>query len=654
MGLYLHDIPLGEAKKLLENAIETAGLWKTLESEIISLDENAVGRVLSASIHARISSPSYNSSAMDGFAIKASESIGAKPTRPITLKNGVNARYVDTGDPIPDGYDSVVPLEEIGPINEDGSISRDVRSPFSICIRASVVPWKNVRSLGEDIVETQLIYPRGYVLRPVDLGVIAAAGYSSIEVARKPKIAIIPTGSELIPLGEKPKSGEILETNSLVLAAKIREWGADAFRFEIVPDDYEAIRKNVIKASEEVDLILLNAGSSAGSEDYSARVIGSVGSLLVHGVAVRPGHPVIIGIIKFGKRSIPIIGVPGFPVSAILTIDIFVEEIIAKWLGRFPKEVEKLDAKITQKITSPSGDDDFVRVVLAKIGSEYLASPLSRGAGVISSLSKADGLLVIPTGIQGMEAGERVQISLLRPKSEIEETILFIGSHDLILDELAEFLYDKKRRFISVNVGSIGGLIALNRGESHLAGSHLLDPETGVYNLKYVRKYITNYSVRIISLAVREQGLLVRKKNPKNIRNLMDLLREDVRFINRQRGAGTRILLDYNLAINNILPEKINGYNQDEYTHLGIASAIISGRADCGLGIAAASIAYNLDFIPLFKERYDLVINKNFAESGLLKPLYDVLEDSRFRKYISGMKGYDTELMGKIVMDTSI
>jgi putative molybdopterin biosynthesis protein len=653
MPLYLNDIPLSDAKKIIEQALIEAGLWKVLGHEIIPLNEQSVGRVLANSIHAKISSPSYNSSAMDGFAVRSFETNGAKPAYPLILKCGEKAKYVDTGDPIPDGFDSIIQIEDIEPLDEIGKNSSNPRSPYSIRIRASVVPWNNIRSLGEDIILTQLLYSRGYLLRPVDLSVIAAAGYSKIEVTRKPKVVIIPTGSELVQVGEIPRIGEILETNSLALAGKINEWGAESTRSKIIKDDFDSIYESVMKASEEFDLILLNAGSSAGSEDYSSRVIETAGKLLVHGIAVRPGHPVIIGMIKNSKRVIPIMGLPGYPVSAILTLDILVEKILAKWLGRPPFEAEILNAEITKKITSPSGDDDFVRVVVAKMEDKYLATPLPRGAGVISSLSKADGILLIPSGIQGLEANEIVNISLLKTKGEIDQTILFIGSHDLIIDELARFLAEKERRLISINVGSIGGLISLNREESHLAGSHLLDPETGEYNLSYISKYITNIPVKIISLAMREQGLLVKKNNPKKIKSFDDLTRNDVMFINRQRGAGTRILLDYNLSVKKILPEKINGYNQEEYTHFGIAAAVISGRADCGLGIAAASLAFDLDFVPLFNERYDLIINQNFADSDLLNPIYKVLDNPEFRKYISEMKGYNIETMGKVIEQNS-
>lgn len=649
MSLYLDDIPLNKARKILENALIESGLWQVLGVETIPLNENAVGRILAKPIHARISSPGYNSSAMDGFAIRSAETVGANSTNPVTIICSEKAKYVDTGDPIPYQFDTVIPIEDVESLDKSGNLSSNTRSPYAIRFRSSVVPWKNIRALGEDILLTQFLYPQGYSLKSVDLGVIAAAGYSTIEVARKPRVLIIPTGTELVPVGQLPQIGEIIEFNSLVLAGKINGWGAESTRSNIVKDDFDLIYQKVLNASSESDLILLNAGSSAGSEDYSSTVIQKAGTLLVHGIAVRPGHPVAIGLIKNGNRYVPIIGVPGFPVSAILTLDILVEGLIAKWLGRPPFEPENLNASITHKMTSPAGDDDFVRAVIAKIDDKYLATPLSRGAGVISSLSKADGYFVIPSGVQGLEAGENIQIMLTKSRREIDQTILFIGSHDLIIDELAQYLTEKNRRLISINVGSIGGLISLNRKESHIAGSHLLDPDTGEYNIIYIKKYIPKFPVRIISLAMREQGLLVKKKNPKRIMTLKDLIRDDVVFINRQKGAGTRILLDFNLSINNIASENIKGYGQEEYTHLGVAAAIISGRADCGLGIAAASLAYDLDFIPLFNERYDLIINREIADSELMDPLYKVLVDPVFRKYIAGLKGYDISEMGNII-----
>ncbi len=673
MSVYLHDIPLSQAQGRLRETLQDADLWRVLGSESILLDENALGRVTAEPIWAEISSPHYHASAMDGFALRANSTNGAMPSAPATLFIGPEAQYVDTGDPLPDWANAVIPIENVESLDENDQITKDIRAPKSIRIRAAVPPWSHVRPLGEDIVATQLVLPAGHILRPADLGAIAASGHQNAHVTRKPKVAILPTGSELVPIGSKLKSGDILEYNSLVMAAQIKSMGGEPTRYPITKDNFDLICERVQEAAQTHDLVLLNAGSSAGAEDFSAKVVEKLGRLLVHGVAVRPGHPVILGVItrsriaatkqspqKLGIASekitprndvTPIIGVPGYPVSAALTVEIFVEPIIAKWLGRRPNELPTETATLTRKLVSPAGDDDYIRVAVGKVGDKLLAAPLSRGAGVITSLVQADGLALIPSGVQGMDAGEQVKVHLYRSKAEIEKTIFCIGSHDMTLDLLAQFLAEHDRRLASANVGSQGGLIALRRGEAHLAGSHLLDPATGEYNISYIRQYMPNIPVKVVALVGRDQGLIVKKGNPKGVKTLSDLSKPQVQFMNRQRGAGTRVLLDYHLNAISMSTDSILGYTQEEYTHLGVASAIASGRADCGLGIAAAAQALDLDFIPLFQERYDLVIPKEYAENDLLTPLLGLLADSTFRNSVSRLMGYDVSVMGTIVLE---
>lgn len=657
MSVYLHDIPLLEAKAHFDEALRKANLDGVLSNEIIPLDEYSLGRILAGPIWAIKSSPHYHASAMDGFAIRAETTFGALPTSPLSLSLEEQAKYVDTGDALPPWANAVIPIENVESIDIDGNIATDERKPAQIRIRSAVVPWSHVRPLGEDIVATQLVLPAGHELKPYDLGAVAASGHVSVLVAKKPRIGIIPTGTELVPMGAELRPGDILEYNSLVMAAQVRAMGAEPVRFEIVPDDFELICERVAAAAKTCDLILLNAGSSAGSEDFSSRVVEKLGELLVHGVAVRPGHPVILGILTIPTnepdqgRQVPIIGVPGYPVSAALTVDIFVKPLIAKWLGRHTATLTRLPAFLTRKIVSPPGDDDYVRVVVGQVGEKMLAAPLSRGAGVISSLVRADGLVIIPRGIQGLEAGERVQVELMRSREEIDQTIFCIGSHDVILDLLAQFLSQKERRLVSSNVGSQGGLVALRREEAHLAGSHLLDPETGEYNLRYIREYLPGLRVQVMGFVHREQGLMVKPGNPKEIKSLQDLTREDVTFINRQRGAGTRVLLDYHLKLLGINTTRVKGYDDEEYTHLGVAAAVSSGRADCGMGIPAAAQALELDFVPLFNERYDLIIPSHFAETELLRPLYDIITTQEFKRAVNRLPGYDTQIMGKLITE---
>ena len=651
--IYLQDTPLEQAQERFISALEDSGLWKTLGVEQIPLDENAIGRVLAETIWAKISSPHYHASAMDGFSVKAFETHGASETAPISLDYSSQTEYLDTGDPLPAWADAVIPIENVESLSVQGTTADDPRHPDLIRIRASVSPWSHVREMGEDMVATQLVLPDGHQMRPVDLGAAAGCGYDRLDVARKPKVAIIPTGTELVYPGDPLKEGDIIEYNSIVLAAQVNDWGGEGTRFENIPDDFKKIKTQVIQAAADYDLILLIAGSSAGSEDYSSGIVEETGQLLIHGIAVRPGHPVILGLVNSDGRTTPIIGVPGYPVSAALTADIFVEPLLGKWLGRPPIRPQTIQAEISRKVNSRGGDDEYLRVAVGFIGDRAIAAPLSRGSGVITSLVRADGLVIIPRGIQGLQAREKVSVQLYRSVEELRNTIFVIGSHDLTLDLLSQFLSPFQRRLASVNVGSLGGIMALQKGETHLAGSHLLHPESGEYNLPYIREHLPGMALRVVTLVGRTQGLFISKGNPKEIQSLEDLIRDDISFTNRQRGSGTRLLLDYHLGELGIQVEKISGYDHESFTHLSAAAVVASGRADCTLGIEAASYALDLDFLPLFTERYDLLIPEEYASGELLKPLFDLLDNPRFKDAVAERPGYDVSKMGQVVADLS-
>jgi putative molybdopterin biosynthesis protein len=650
MTIYLHDIPLPQARSILEEALQANGKGGLLGIEEIVLDEQALGRVIAKPVWANISSPHYHASAMDGYAVRSENTVSAAPASPTDLAIGSQARYVNTGDVLPPDADAIIPVENVELVHESPTTDFQQTTPTAIRIRAAVTPWSHVRPMGEDIIATQLVLPAGHTLRPVDLAAIAASGHASINVARKPRVAILPTGSELVPIGKPIKAGDIIEYNSVALAAQAIGWGAVAKRYPITKDDFDLLCQQVEEARREHDLVLLNAGSSAGSEDFSSKVVEKLGDLLVHGVAVRPGHPVILGMLGKKPHQIPIIGVPGYPVSAILTGEIFIEPLISRWLGRPTSTPLTITARLTRKVTSPAGDDDYMRLAVGRVGGQVLASPLSRGAGVITSLVRADGITVLPRGTQGLPAGSEVTVNLYRRLDEIEHTIFAIGSHDITIDILAQYLAAKNRRLTSSNVGSLGGLVALSRGEAHLAGSHLLDPDSGEYNLKYVHQVLPDIPVKIVVLVGRQQGLMVARGNPKNIQSLKDLARDAVSYVNRQSGAGTRVLLDYHLKLLGISPMMIKGYTQEEFTHLAVAAAIASGRADCGLGIAAAAQALDLDFIPLYQERYDLIIPQRYYEDVLLQPLRELLSNEEFKRTVASLAGYTVDQMGQEIL----
>lgn len=654
MPIYLSDIPLPEAQARLQAALQQAGLWRVLGSEEIPLDEQALGRVLSAPVWARISAPQHHAAAMDGFALRAAATHAALPSRPLRLEVGEGVVYVDTGDPLPEWADAVVPVELAEALDEQGKPADAPRAAAAIRLREALPPWTHIRPVGEDVVATELVLPAGTVLRAVDLGAAAAAGHSVLRVAIRPKVAVLPTGSELVPVGQPVERGRLIEYNSIMLAAQVREWGGAPQRYPITPDSLPALRAVLRTAAETADLILLNAGSSAGSEDYSARVIAELGEVLVHGVAVRPGHPVILGMLQQNARVVPVIGVPGYPVSAALTGEIFVEPLLARWLGRALAQPLEIEAALTRKITSPAGDDDYVRVVVGRVGARLLAAPLARGAGMITSLARADGVVILPRGVQGAPAGAPVRVRLYRSPAQIDNTIFMIGSHDMTLDLLAQYLAQRGRRLVSANAGSQGGLLALRRAEAHLAGAHLLDPLTGQYNRTALQQYLPDTPVQLTAWVGRVQGLLVAPGNPLRIHDLRDLARPEVHFINRQRGAGTRVLLDHHLQRLGIAAAQVNGYENEVYTHMAVAAAVASGRASCGLGVMAAARALDLDFVPLFSEQYDLVMPCQHLSGGvsgnLLAPLLDLMNDHVFRAAVQALPGYEVARMGEVVV----
>ncbi|MFC1935158.1 molybdopterin biosynthesis protein [Chloroflexota bacterium] len=631
--VYLEDIPLEEARARLFDALEGAGFLRPLPAEKMPLEESA-GRVTAEPVWATVSSPFYHSAAMDGVAVRAEDTYGATKTSPKRLTIGEQACWVDTGNLLPPQFNAVIMVEDIQQVGQQG-----------IEILASVAPWQHVRPLGEDVVATELVLPENHLIRATDLGAMAGAGLTTVPIRRRPRVAIIPTGSELIPVGEPLEPGKIIESNSLVMARLVSECGGSPSRHPIVPDEFEAIHSAVKEALATHDIVLLNAGSSAGSRDYTARVVESLGELLVHGIAIRPGHPVILGMAE-GK---PVVGIPGYPVSCVLGMELLVKPVIQRLLGVADLPRLRIPAAMTRKVLSPMGQDEFLRVKLGKVGGRYVATPLTRGAGVMMSLVRADGIVRVARFSEGVNAGDVVEVELLRHPQEIDNTIVVIGSHDLTLDLLASELrrVNPQISLSSSNVGSLGGLLALQRGEAHLAGSHLLDEETGEYNVSYIRRVLADRKVALVNLVYRQQGLLVARGNPHGITGLKDLLRKDMSYINRQRGSGTRVLLDYELRRLGISTDDIKGYQREEFTHTGVAAAVASGTADVGLGILAAARALGLDFVPLLKERYDLVVPAEQYNSPLMQPLLETIRSPDFRAKVEQLGGYDTSEMGR-------
>ena len=651
---FIHDRPAAEALVAWEDACAAAGCTERLDTMRAPLDD-AVGRVTAEPVWAQTSSPPFDAAAMDGIAVRAADTVGASETSPVRL-DAAAFEVVDTGDPIPGDFDAVVMREDVHTVGDE------------VEVRAAAAPYQHVRSIGEDVSAAELLLPAGHRLRPVDVAAAGAAGATEIVVRRRPLVAVIPTGDEIRPVGSELGVGELPDTNSLMIAAQAEAVGAEVRRHEVVPDVPDQIAAAVRDAATEADLVVVIAGSSAGRDDHTAAVVAEVGTLAVHGVAVRPGHPVVLGVVESarsvatdagapatpvpvpsapgdGARATPVLGAPGYPVSASLTFDIFAAPLLARLQGAPPPESPVATARLARKLASTMGMDDWVRVRLGRVGGQLVATPLPRGAGVLTSLVRADGLLVVPAELEGHHAGEQVSVRLLRGVGEIERTIVATGSHDLVLDLAASALRERDPRLTlaSSNVGSLGGLTALRDGLCHVAGSHLLDPETGGYTLPYVDRLLTGREVSVVRLVHREQGLIVAPGNPTGTTSIEDVADRGLRYVNRQRGAGTRVLFDHELAQRSISPDAIVGYEREEHTHLAVAAAVAAGRADCGLGVLAAARAFGLGFVPVAHEPYDLV----FDPDPILDPLWTLLESESFRRAVTDLGGYDTTEMGR-------
>lgn len=629
---------LSEAKERLFNKFKEK-VSIPIESEQISV-KNALDRVTSEAVFAKFSSPYFHSSAMDGYAVRAKDTFSATEREPVRLKIGKDAHWIETGDPLPDGFDAVIPIEEV-----------NIKESF-IEIYSSVPPYNDVRPIGEDIVATELIIPESHIVRPADIGAMLASGITEIRVRRKPIVGIIPTGSELVEaerINKKlPEPPELIEYNSAVLSGLVFKSGAQPRVYSIAKDEEKNIKEAILKALEDCDMVLLNAGSGYGKEDFTYKVLSELGEVIINGVSIKPGKPFIAGFI-YNK---PVLGIPGYPVSAFLCYELFIKPLIEFYLGISMTKEDKLKAILSRQISSNMGVDEFVRVKVGRVGEKYIVTPMGRGAGLLMSVVRADGYIIIPKGSEGFSQGSELTVHLWRSKEEIDNTIVCIGSHDNTLDVLYNFL--RKRyphvTLSSAHVGSMGGLVAIKKGEAHMAGTHLLDEITGQYNVPFIERLMPEKKVVLINLIYRIQGFIVRKGNPKNIKGFKDLVREDVIFINRQAGSGTRLLLDKHLKELGISPSSIKGYDKDEYTHMGVASAVLSGRADVGLGILSSAQALGLDFIPIAEERYDILIPEEFIELSIIQALLSIIkDDEEFRQAVIKLGGYDIRDMGKII-----
>ncbi|MGN0447353.1 MAG: molybdopterin biosynthesis protein [Acutalibacteraceae bacterium] len=617
---YLQNIPLEEAK---EKFFSLIGDSEIKTEEIFS--HESCDRVLAKAVYAKICSPHYNASAMDGIAVKARDTFGANENSPVILDEE-SYTVVDTGDALPEDTDAVIMVEDVTQIGSG-----------KVKIISSVHPWQNVRQVGEDICMGDMIAPTGTVITPSLCGAFLAGGVIKVEVIKKPLVGIIPTGDEIVPPTDNPKKGDIIEFNSAIFSSMVKQWKAQSKVYPIVKDKKDLLEAALKNAVSECDVVLVLAGSSAGRDDYTSDIISKLGTVAVHGIAIKPGKPAVLGKVD----AVPVIGLPGYPVSAIVVMNEIVKDIVELYGGLLKSERPTVKAVLGKRIVSSLKYREFVRVTLGKVGDNFVAVPLVRGAGVVTSFTKADGILTISQNSEGIEAGETVEVRLLKEKSEIENALIVTGSHDPLIDEIRDIMKKRGLSLSSSHVGSMGAVTAVKGGTAHLGGIHLLDTQTGEYNKSYVEKYFPEKSAKLVKGVGRIQGLMVKKGNPLGIKTFTDITKGV--YVNRQLGSGTRILCDYLILKYGMDKAEIDGYKNEEFTHTAVAALIASGNADCGLGIYSAAKMYDLDFIEISTEHYDFLVNEKTAESENVKVFFEILQSDELKNRLVNMGGYSFE-----------
>ncbi len=628
---YLRTLPPAEAvRKMLE-------FIKPIEDEEIFPVYECKDRITTRPVYARFSNPRFICSAMDGFAVAHELTSGADVTTPLDLARDAEAIPVNTGDPLPQGTDAVIMREDVE------------ESAGFITIRKAAYLWQNVRMVGEDVIEGDMLVPSNHKVSVLDIGILISGGITEIHVRRLPRILIIPTGKELIDIfnydpDDKMPGNGLVDFNSYTLSKMAEGIGYTAVRHTIT-SNYSELRELIEKSVDEFDVIAVNAGTSAGTEDYTESIINELGSLVFHGISMMPGKPTMLGMIR-GK---PIIGVPGYPVSAVVSFSTFLEPLFER-LSCSRRFERSIPCVLAYRIPSRIGVEEILRVNLTEKEGIYYAFPLPRGASVFSSMVKADALIRIPEKIEGLAEREEVRCTLLRDEEEIKGRMHIVGSHDLSLDILRDMMMRKHPPWdiISTHLGSLSGIVAFQKGISQLCTTHILDEEEGLYNIPVLKRYLPDRRWALIHIAKRQQGLLVAKNNPRGIRGVEDLVRHEVRFVNRQVGSGTRILLDSMLRRQGIEKKEINGYDKEESSHTAVGVLVKESIADVGVGIYAVARMFSLGFIPLAEEEYDLLVAREFMGDKRFELLAELLASVEFRDRLEADGGYDAKDRGKI------
>jgi putative molybdopterin biosynthesis protein len=479
-----------------------------------------------------------------------------------------------------------------------------------------------------------MVMPSAHRIRAHEIGALATYGITRLDVLAV-RVGLVPTGSELVPAGTRPAPGQVVESNTVMAKAMLEEAGATCTRYPFVEDKPEKIQTAIATACRENDIVIVSAGSSAGTKDYTADVIAELGEVLVHGVAIKPGKPVIIG--RIDKK--PVIGLPGYPLSALTVI----REIILPFLRNYGLIVPKpecIRAQITTAVAKEIGSDEFVLCTLGRVGNRWVVSPQSKGAGVQMSGVRANAYIQVPRASEGFDAGGDVDARLMVPASEAKNVLLITGSHDPVIDYLANLIRQQGITLLSTHVGSMGGILALKKDECHAAPTHLL-ADDGTYNTVYLQRFLPGSEIDLICVAGRQQGIVSRDGLA-----FKDLAGRP--FINRQRGSGTRMLLDYELKKAGIDPSSLPGYEREVTTHIAVALAVKSGEADAGMCVYSAAKALRLPFVPVAQERYELAIRRGHVEDPGIKALLEAIRSPEFKAILENLGGYTTRETGSV------
>ena len=632
----LEGVPLEEAQERWYNELEFRALGGPGPTEEVPVVE-ALGRVTSRAVVARRASPHYYAAAVDGLAVKSTITFGATPSTPVRVKLGADGTFVDTGSPLPQGMDTVVPLTEVQFIDVE-----------EVGIQRPSAPWRHVSPIGEDMAVAEVIVPAHRRIRAQDVAAMVRGGVVRVSVRRAPRVGIVPVGSNLVPFGGEPGMGQRMETNTIILASLCRGLGASPVVLDIVPERLEQLREAVSGRLDEFDILVIVAGRSHGTA-LPAGWVADVGSLVVFGANIKPGHSVALGVVG----TVPVLVLPGNAVSAYITCDLFVRPLILRYLALTDEAPVKISAVLGQQISSPEGTDEFLRVAVAEVNGKRVAVPVSRGADIVTSLVRASGFLQVPADVEGWADGSPVEVRLLDPRMRYDTSIMAMGTYDIGFDLLRNAISRRYPdiNFHTANVGSQAGLAALGKGFAHVTGLHLFDDASGTFNQVFVRETMPDVPMVLVNFFQRYMGFIVKKGNPRNIVAFDDLLRADVTFVNRQHGSGTRMLIDHHLRKCGVDTARIRGYHQESHTHMSVAATVASGAADVGVGIGTVARALGLDFVPVFLEQLDLAMPRRHLKSFPIQCMLDVLRSKEFKSELEVNAHYVTELTGKVVYE---